>query len=132
MKKKPIPERIPDAMAPWLRIVSCMPLDQLWTQHGITRHVRGAALGVAEVEARLRASQDYELVEARTGSQLRWYPRGHYGFWQEKARRHAEEPDEEPDEVRPLDDFPDSRCYFISEWHDAETGDSVLLFEEHH
>lgn len=128
MKKKPIPERIPDAMAPWLRIVTRMPLDQLWTPSGLTRHIRGTALGAAEVEARLTASQDYQLVEARMGSQLRWYPRGHYGFWQKKARRHAAE----PDEVRPLDDFPDSHCYFISEWHDAGTGDGVLLFEEHH
>jgi hypothetical protein len=128
MKKKPIPERIPDAMAPWLRIVTRMPLDQLWTQRGITRHLRGAALGAAEVESRLRASQDYELVEARMGSQLRWYPRGHYGFWKEKARRQTAE----PGNVRSLDDFLDSRCYFISEWHDAGTGHGVLLFEEHH
>jgi hypothetical protein len=128
MKKEPIPERIPDALAPWLRIVGRMPLDQLWTTRGVTRHIRRAALGAAEVEVRLSESRDYELVEARMGSELRWYPRGHYGFWREVARSHAAE----PDKVRPLDDFPDSRCYFISEWQDAETGDSVLLFEEHH
>lgn len=128
MRTKANEERIPDAIAPRQVVISRLPLDHLFTEAGRTAHVRGEFLTPAAVEDLLQASLDYRLVEAQMGAQLRWYPRGDYGFWYRRARQHAAEPDNR----RSLDDFPDSRCYFISEWLDSASGDRVLLYEEQH
>jgi|GEM_PF-1091559 len=121
-------QRIPDAIAPWQVVVSRMPLDHLFTEAGRTAHVRGKFLTPAAVESLLRASRDYRLVEAQMGTQLRWYPRGDYGFWYHRARPHAADPNKRIS----LDDFPDAMFYFVSEWHDSASGERVLLYEEHH
>lgn len=118
----------PEAIASWQRVITRMPVEQLFTESGPTRHARGELLASATVDALLDSSRGYSLVEACIGSPLRWYPRGDYGFWYHHARQRGAEPDNR----RPLDDFPDSRCYFVSEWHDSERDDRVLLYEEHH
>jgi hypothetical protein len=128
VKAKGNRERIPKAMAPWQRVVASMPLDRLFTEAGFTAHVRGEALAPALVEALLHSSHNYALVEARIGAPLRWYDSGDYGFWYHCVRHHAAEPDNQ----RSLDEFPDSRCYFVSLWRDSGRGDQVLLCEEHH
>lgn len=105
-----------------------MPLDCLYTEAGLTPHVRGKFLTPAATEALLVTSREYHLVEAKMNVPLRWYSRGDYGFWYHRARKHAAAPENR----RSLDDFPDSMCYFISEWLDTVSGDRVLLFEAHH
>jgi len=128
VRKRANEQRFPDGIDPRLVVVTRMPLDHLFTETGRTAHVRRKFLGPAAVEALLRASRDYRLVEARMGDPLHWYARGDYEFWHHGARQHAAEPDNRIS----LDDFPESRCYFISEWCDAASGDRVLLYEEQH
>jgi len=105
-----------------------MPIDQLFNDAGLTPHIRGEYLGPEAIEAVLRSSRDIRLVEAHIGVPLRWYRRGDYGFWYHCARQHAAE----PDGGCSLDDFPDSRCYFVSMWRSPNGGEQVLLFEVHH
>ena len=97
------------------------PLDHLWTPRGYwTAHIRIRELSVSEVDALLVQSSQYRLVEARTGAQLRWYPRGNYGFWHHHAKLTMKAPTEGPPPLR----------YTASEWTDAETGECVILFQQ--
>ncbi|MCW1925870.1 hypothetical protein OKA05_25145 [Luteolibacter arcticus] len=105
-----------------------MPLEELWTIAGRTGHVRLRHLTGSEVESLLKTFPDLRLVEAQLAAELRWYPRGDYGFWRQHARIHAAEPGNQ----RPLHDFPDSMCYIVSEWVETATQDQVLLFEQYH
>jgi hypothetical protein len=118
----------PVRAASWTRLVSRMPVEELWSMAGSTRHLRLRSLTTDDVEPLLKAFPDLRLVEARIGEELRWYPHGDYGFWYHRAQLHAAEPDNR----RSLDEFPDSMCYFVSEWVEAESQDRVLLFEQHH
>lgn len=126
MKADKIP--IPDSSAPWERVVTRMPLEQLFTEAGPTSHVRGESLPLAKVEAMLGSSREYRLVEACMDAPLRWWARGDYDFWYHRARHNAAEPNSHI----PLDEFPGSRCYFISEWSLSGGIERALLFEEHH
>ena len=112
----------------WARRVVRMPLDQLWTIAGPTPHTRQRSLSPDEVSSLLKTYPDLRLVEAQIGADLRWYDRGDYGFWHHRARSHAAEPKNR----RPLDEFPDSMCYFVSEWLAPGPPDPVLLFEQYH
>ena len=118
---------IPDASsAP--RLVLRIPLEQLWTSEGPTNHTPLRDLSPDEVESLLKTTPDLRLVEARIAEELRWHPRGDYRFWRDHARNHAAH----PDKPQPLDDFPDSMLYFVSEWLDEASQDRILLFELHH
>jgi hypothetical protein len=112
----------------WTRLVIRIPLEELWTASGRTGHVCQRFLSPDEVESLLRGIPDLQLVEARISEELRWYPRGDYGFWRRRARQHAAD----PNSPQSLDDFPDSMFYFVSEWVDEESQDRVLLFEQYH
>ncbi len=112
----------------WPRLVVRIPLEQLWTTTGPTAHVCLRHLSPNEVESLLKVDPDLRLVEARIAEELRWYPRGDYRFWRDKARDHAAD-SEKP---HSLDEFPDSMLYFVSEWLEDGSQDRVLLFEQYH
>src|SRR4030095_16307325 len=94
------------------------PLEYLWTPAGYwTPHERTRALSATEVDALLSGSNDYRLVEAKTGAELRWYLRGDYGFWHHHAKLH----------MRELIELPQQWGYAASEWLDTDTGDGIIL-----
>jgi len=105
-----------------------MPLEELWTPAGPTHHVCLRHLSPNEVESLLKDVPDLSLVEARIAEELRWYSRGDYRFWRDKARNHAAD----PEKPHSLDEFPDSMLYFVSEWLEDESQDRALLFEQYH
>jgi hypothetical protein len=97
------------------------PLEHLWTPAGYwTAHTRTRELSTSEVDALLAESSHYRLVEARTRAELRWYPRGDYGFWYRHAKLHMQVPTEAPQPLR----------YTASEWIDTDTGDRAILLQE--
>ena len=92
-------------------LVGNQPLDRLWTRKGYwTNHERVRELSSTEVDRLLEQLEKYRLVEAREGAELRWYPRGSYGFWHHHAKVQL-------------------RCV-ASEWFDAEINDRVIVLQE--
>ncbi len=97
------------------------PLEYLWTPAGYwTSHERTCCLSAEEVDALLAESNDYRLVEAKFGAELRWYQRGDYGFWYHHAKRHMREFAEGHQSLR----------YVASEWLDIDTGDRAILLQQ--
>ena len=90
------------------------PLEYLWTPSGYgTDHARTRSLSAEDVDALLVESNAYRLVEARTGAELHWYPRGDYGFWRHSGKVHVRE-----------------RGYTASEWLDSDTTDRAILLQQ--
>jgi hypothetical protein len=95
----------------FVMLVPNQPLAHLWDFAGDwTGHARIRELCSEEIETLLAEADHYRLVEARVGAELRWYPRGDYGFWHHHAKLHMR--------------------YAASEWGDAETGDRAILLQE--
>jgi len=102
----------------FVTLVPNHPLEHLWNLGGYwTPHERTRSLSAEEVGAILAESNDYRLVEAKTGAELRWYQRGDYGVWYHYADRRMRKGVGRPGEL----------AYVASEWIDPDTGDRAIL-----
>lgn len=94
--------------------MSDQPLEYLWTPAGYwTDHERTRSLSAEDLDVLLAESNNYRLVEAKTGAELRWYRRGEYGFWHHCAKLQMQE-----------------RGYAASEWIDSDTGERAILLQQ--
>jgi hypothetical protein len=108
-----------------LRIVTRIPLVELWTDSGTLAAKRGYFLTQEDVKDRLRHGA-VSFVVADCGKPLTWIKQGSYEFWHNELKPRLAVPDQFTPE-----DFPDSRCYLASEWL-LDDGRSVIVLEMHH
>lgn len=113
---------------PQNRIVTQLPLRELWDSAGNVPAQRVRDLGRAQIRALLRAGP-VRFVVADVGSTLGWISATlAHSFWKSQVQRHLAEPDQTVDLAR----FPGEYCYFASEWRDSDGKPPIILLEKVH
>lgn len=110
-------------------IVTQLPLAELWVGQRLISTIKVRDLGPSEIADHLRAGR-VRFVIADMGKPLEWIPiNERYEFWKEELRPHLAPTF--PTENMCLDDFPDSYCYFASEWK-SYVGETIILLSKAH
>lgn len=113
-------------MKPELRIVTKLPLSELWDETGPLLANRVRYLGLGEIKELLRGGS-VRFVVADCGHHLKWEPRGGtFAFWKGICDQIAA-----PEKPIFLDHFRGSEAYIASLWQSNE-GDHLILLERHH
>jgi hypothetical protein len=116
------------AVNPNSKLVTRIPLQELWRTGGIAVGPRRRTLNAQDIAQLLREGQ-IEFAVADVGRPLLWIDAHDcYDFWKADVRAHLAEPASR----LILDSFPGGYCYIASEWEDAALGTSVVLLEKHH
>ena len=114
-------------MDPILRIVTILPLTELWDERGTLTFERGPQLGRDDIASRLRAGET-RFILADVGESLKWIPSSEaFRLWKEEVRPRLVE----PGLSFHLDDYPGSYCYLASEWMTV-AGEVVVVLERCH
>jgi hypothetical protein len=117
-------------MRPDQRVVTRLPLTELWDTHGVLQRGRGRAVGREQVTDLLRGGR-VRFVLANCGEPLRWIPPDDcYRFWKEEVKSHLAEPGGFERGLR-LEDRPGEYFFVGTEWGEDDR-DHVVLLEIHH
>ena len=110
-----------------LRVITRLPLQQLWRDDGSVSDGREASLSAPEIKELLGAGPVHFVV-ADVGFPPAWTPaRESYRFWKNDVQPHLVEPDAP---VSP-EDWPGEYVYFASRWGD-DAGVPIIVLEKHH
>ena len=113
-------------MNPELRIVTKIPLSEIWDETGLLLASRVRYLDLSDLKELLKQSSVYFVV-ADCGLPLRWIPKAEtFTFWKEIRDRVAA-----PNTPIFLEHFPGNESYVASLWEGRESKYLVLL-ERHH
>jgi hypothetical protein len=112
-----------------LRIVTNIPLTELWNDSGMLAHVRRQLLGFSDVAVHLR-SESTRFVVADLGKPLQWIGRSPLLQLTQEIQGRIVEPAATERGFR-LEDFPGEYAYIASEWS-AEQSPSIVLLERYH
>jgi hypothetical protein len=117
-------------MNPAKRIVTHLPLLELWTERGPLEAVRERNLGRDDVKSLLQSGA-VQFVVADVGKPLRWIPEiERLVFWKADARNHIVEEPENPVDIYA---YPEGYAYVASEWVAAEPASPpIVVLERHH
>ena len=114
-------------MRPSARIITELPLRELFDENGRVEAVRRRELSADDIRELLRAGSVHFVVAA-CGSKPIWVAQSElYAFWKSEALPHLANPAEGAD----LNKFPGGYCYFASQWLLPE-GTSVVVLEVCH
>ena len=110
-----------------LRVVTRLPLRELWNEKGVLpadRRIRH--LDHSHVQQLLR-KEPVRFVMADCGLPLKWIPESErFAFWRSVSAQIAE-----PDKAIYLGRFPQNVAYVASQWQ-GHGGECVVLLERHH
>ncbi len=110
-----------------LKIVTRMPLEQLWRNDGVLVNSRGQMLTAEEIVLLLRLGP-LVFVVADVGFPLTWIESEHcYEFWNKEVKPHLASG---PNFV--LKDYPGEYCYVASKWSSAQEPMLIVLLEKQH
>jgi hypothetical protein len=110
-----------------LRIVTRLPISEIWDEHGPLALRKERSLSEDDV-ANLLRSGPLRFVAADVGQRLLWIdPAECYCFWKDSVKLHIAE----PEAAITLTDYKGSYCFFASEWNDSSSS-TVVLLEKHH
>ncbi len=114
-------------MDPGNRVVTRLPLEQLWDKDGDVGATRWRKLDREAIRDLLRRGPVHFVV-ADVGRQLRWIPESErFGFWKADGAVHLAD-----GERIDLLAFPDGMAYAASEWTPSADGVPIVLLEAHH
>jgi hypothetical protein len=109
-----------------LRVVTHLPLRDLWRDDGFVTTTRGKPLTQNDVRQFL-ASGAVQFVVAEVGAAPRWIPTSQsLDFWKNEVKPHLAS-----GAKASLDEFPGGYLYFASQWG-GETKAPIVLLEKHH
>jgi hypothetical protein len=117
-------------MDPAQRIVTRLPLTELWTDRGPINAERERLVGRSDLVALLQAGP-VQFIVADVGHSLRWVPQTEYLLaWKADVRSHLVDEPEGPIDIY---QYPEGYAYVASEWA-AEGVHPVplVLLERHH
>lgn len=110
------------------RVVTLLPLSEIWNDTGIVSVERGRLLNKVAIIEILRSSK-IRFAVANTGDSLRWVPEDDaHTFWKDEVKLHLANP---ASERINLEDFPGEYCYLASEWQ-TTSGTLIILLEKWH
>jgi hypothetical protein len=112
------------------RLVTEIPLAELWGAQGAIVAERGRALGREDVR-RLVQAEAVRFVVADLGRPLRWVPVAErYVFWKGEVLPHLVNEPERPFDIY---HYPQGYAYIATEWRGADPFDTaIILLERHH
>jgi hypothetical protein len=111
---------------PEQRIVTRLPLTELWDSSGAVRAERLRNVDQTAVQEQLR-SGPVQFVIADCGSKLDWIPLAkRFDFWKMALPHIAD-----PSKPIYLGEFPNQIAYIASQWSGNERG-CLILLEMHH
>ena len=114
-------------MDPRNRIVTRIPLAELWTDNGELPATRGGSLDREAVRERLSRGP-VRFVVANVGQPLKWVPLDErFEFWKRNVIVHLSE----DDEIH-VDEFANSMAYRASEWTELADETPIILLEVAH
>jgi hypothetical protein len=114
-------------MDPALRIVTRLPLDELWDRDGLVSASRMRTLSRIQVVEFLRSGAGGAIADI--GEPLRWLAGNElFAWWKDEAKPRLLDPAED---VWSVEDLPDKRGWLASEWELAEAT-KLVLFEAFH
>jgi len=109
------------------RIVTTLPLRELWRDDGFSTTARRKSLTHEEVK-QLLVSGPVQFVIADVGAAPRWIPASDcFNFWRNEAKPHVVS-----GQTVSLDGFPGGYCYFPSQWDGREAEAPIIVLEKHH
>jgi len=110
-----------------LRIITHLPLAELFRDDGFSTVERGRSLSCEDVR-QLLTSGPVQFVVADVGAVPRWIPEGDsFRFWKDEAKTHLAN-----DAKNRLEEFPDQYCYFASQCDPQRPEAPIILLEKHH
>ena len=110
-------------MRPEQRIVTQLPLKELWNDDGPIAAERLRELSRARVRELLRAGP-VRFVVVDVGSKPEWVAEEQcFAYWNNQVSRHLTDPEHRMN----LDAFPSGYGYFASEWSVAGSSPIVVL-----
>jgi hypothetical protein len=110
------------------KIVTQLPLTELWHEDGFSTALRSRWLTTEEIMSLLRIGP-VQFVVANIGTSLRWIPLVEcHAFWKTEVQQHFAAPGLKIS----LDTFPDGYCYFASEWNSQAEAAPIIVCEKHH
>jgi len=109
------------------RIVTNLPIDELWTDSAILEYERKEYLTERQVQEIILQGK-IAVVEASCGLKLSWVsPDQTLDFFKSKVKGHvADDP-----KIISLADFESNWCYLPSKWVNLD-GQEVILLETYH
>src|SRR5580765_3743614 len=111
-----------------LKVVTQLPLKELWRADGFTTTSRARWLAADDITSLLRVGR-VQFVVADVGAAPRWIPLSEcYDFWKREVEPHLAA----PESGAYLGDFPNGYCYFTSEWSSQDGTTPIILCERHH
>jgi hypothetical protein len=112
---------------PSLKVVTHLPLRELWRPDGFTTTSRRGPLSKDEITQLLQTGP-VQFVVVDAGFPPLWVAINDcYRFWKEEAKSHLLSAASKV----VLSGQPDGYCYFASEW-DSETAAPIVVLEKHH
>lgn len=113
-------------MLPADRIITTLPLVELFDERGPVAAVRGRDLTASDIRDLLRAGP-LRFVVANCGNRPVWVAESErFAFWKAEVQPHLTDTN-----AASPDDFPGGYFYFASEWLPA-SGSPILLLEMRH
>lgn len=108
-----------------LKIVTRLPLLQLWRDDGFSTESRGKTLSLEDVRQFL-ATGTVQFVVIDAGAAPRWIPPSEcFRFWKNEAKLHLASAARAP-----LNEFPGGYCYFASRWEEHEGESPIVVLEK--
>ncbi len=114
-------------MRSYERIITHVPLGELWNDNGPVPAERLRELSSDQIRELLRAGP-IRLVLADVGSGPGWISEARcFAVWKEEVCPHLAD----PGKLARLDDFPGGYCYFASEWSLVGSRSLIVLERSH-
>ena len=112
------------------RIVTTLPLTELWNAQGPLSLIRQQSVGFEEITHLLR-QDTVAFIVAEGGRPLNWVPtQDRFHFWKNEVKPHLVALCKAESGFL-LDDFPNRYCFLGSLWQYGDS-DPVVLLEKYH
>lgn len=114
-------------MDPKLRVVTRIPLSELWRDDGFLSLQRQRSLTTEDVRQLIKSGL-VQFVIADVGLALRWIPEIEcFHFWKNEVKPHLA-----TEAKTHLADYPGEYFYFASEWKARRSEAPIVVLEKYH
>ena len=110
------------------RVITQLPLKELWRDNGFSAFSRGRQLTSDDIVAMLRVSP-VQFVVADVGAKPRWIELSAcFDFWKQEVKPHFCD----AGAAAILERYPGDYCYFGSEWGTSGGTSPIVVLEKRH